>query len=74
MIRLLYADLEPEEVLLADQAYGSYVDLALVKQQFSPMGCSANTMPATLTSGAVANTTWVTIKSCGTNRKSALNT
>lgn len=33
MSRLLYADLEPEEVLLADQAYGSYVDLALVKQQ-----------------------------------------
>lgn len=33
MSRLLYADLEPEDVVLADQAYGSYVDLALVKQQ-----------------------------------------
>jgi Transposase DDE domain len=33
MSRLLYADLEPEDVLLADQAYGSYVDLALVHQQ-----------------------------------------
>ena len=33
MSRLLYEDLEPEDVLLADQAYGSYVDLALVQQQ-----------------------------------------
>ena len=33
MIRLLYRDLNPEEVLLADLAYGSYVDLALVQQQ-----------------------------------------
>lgn len=33
MSRLLYQDLEPEDVLLADQAYGSYVDLALVQQQ-----------------------------------------
>lgn len=32
MSRLLYSDLEPEEVLLADQAYGSYVDLSLLKQ------------------------------------------
>ena len=33
MSRLLYRDLEPEDVLLADLAYGSYVDLALVQQQ-----------------------------------------
>lgn len=33
MSRLLYGDLAPEDVLLADQAYGSYVDLALVYQQ-----------------------------------------
>ena len=33
MSRLLYADLEPEDVVLAHLAYGSYVDLALVKQQ-----------------------------------------
>jgi hypothetical protein len=33
MSRLLYEDLEPEDVVLADQAYGSYVDLALVQQQ-----------------------------------------
>lgn len=33
MSRLLYQDLEPEDVVLADQAYGSYVDLALVQQQ-----------------------------------------
>lgn len=31
--RLLYADLAPDDVVLADQAYGSYVDLAQVKQQ-----------------------------------------
>lgn len=31
--RLLYEQLEPEDVFLADQAYGSYVDLALVQQQ-----------------------------------------
>jgi len=28
MSRLLYSDLDPEDVLLADQAYGNYVDLA----------------------------------------------
>lgn len=33
MSRLLYEQLEPEEVFLADQAYGSYVDLALVQKQ-----------------------------------------
>ena len=33
MSRLLYDDLDPEDVLLADQAYGSYMDLALVQQQ-----------------------------------------
>jgi hypothetical protein len=33
MSRLLYGDLDPEDVLLADQAYGSYVDLAWVQQQ-----------------------------------------
>lgn len=33
MSRLLYGDLDPEDVLLADQAYGSYMDLALVQQQ-----------------------------------------
>jgi hypothetical protein len=33
MSRLLYQDLEPQDVVLADQAYGSYVDLALVQQQ-----------------------------------------
>ena len=33
MSRLLYGDLAPENVLLADQAYGSYVDLAFVQQQ-----------------------------------------
>jgi hypothetical protein len=31
--RLLYADLDPDDVLVADQAYGSYIDLALVQQQ-----------------------------------------
>jgi len=33
MSRLLYEQLEPGDVVLADQAYGSYVDLALVQQQ-----------------------------------------
>lgn len=33
MSRLLYSDLDPEDVLLADQAYGSFVDLASVQQQ-----------------------------------------
>ncbi len=33
MSRLLYTDLAPDDVVLADQAYGSYVDLAQVKQQ-----------------------------------------
>jgi hypothetical protein len=33
MSRLLYRDLDPEDVLLADSAYGSDVDLALVQQQ-----------------------------------------
>ncbi len=33
MSRLLYADLNPLDVVVADQAYGSYVDLALVQQQ-----------------------------------------
>jgi len=33
MSRLLYQDLEPEDVAMADQAYGNYVDLALIKQQ-----------------------------------------
>ncbi|NJM57802.1 MAG: IS4 family transposase [Synechococcales cyanobacterium RU_4_20] len=31
--RQLYADLDPDDVLVADQAYGSYMDLALVQQQ-----------------------------------------
>jgi Transposase DDE domain len=31
--RLLYADLAVDDVLVADQAYGSYLDLALVQQQ-----------------------------------------
>jgi DNA-binding transcriptional MerR regulator len=33
MSRLLYSDLDREDVLLADSAYGSYVDLAWVQQQ-----------------------------------------
>ena len=33
MSRLLYGDLEPNDVVMADQAYGSYVDLALIQQQ-----------------------------------------
>ena len=33
MSRLLYGDLDPDDVILADQAYGSYADLALVQQQ-----------------------------------------
>jgi hypothetical protein len=33
MSRLLYQDLAPEDVAMADQAYGSYVDLALIQQQ-----------------------------------------
>jgi hypothetical protein len=33
MSRLLYLELEVGEVVLADQAYGSYCDLALVQQQ-----------------------------------------
>jgi len=32
MSRLLYSDLDPEDVL-ADQAYGNYVDLAWVQRQ-----------------------------------------
>jgi hypothetical protein len=31
--RVLYAALDPDDVLVADQAYGSYIDLALVQQQ-----------------------------------------
>lgn len=33
MSRLLYQDLSPNDVAMADQAYGSYVDLALIQQQ-----------------------------------------
>ncbi|NJL56753.1 IS4 family transposase [bacterium] len=33
MSRLLYQDLEANDVAMADQAYGSYVDLALIQQQ-----------------------------------------
>ncbi len=33
MSRLLYEDLEVNDVVMADQAYGSYVDLALIQQQ-----------------------------------------
>lgn len=33
MSRQLYLDLEPDDVAMADQAYGSYVDLALIQQQ-----------------------------------------
>ena len=33
MSRLLYQNLHPEEVVLADRAYGNYVDLAGVQQQ-----------------------------------------
>ena len=33
MSRLLYKDLSPNDVAMADQAYGSYIDLALIKQQ-----------------------------------------
>jgi Transposase DDE domain len=33
MSRMLYKSLMPEDVLLADRAYGNYVDLAMVKQQ-----------------------------------------
>jgi hypothetical protein len=33
MSRLIYANLVPDDVILADQAYGNYVDLVLVKQQ-----------------------------------------
>jgi len=33
MSRLLYANLLPNDVILADRAYGNYVDLVLVKQQ-----------------------------------------
>ena len=33
MSRWLYEDLEPGDVWLADQAYGSYVDLALIQQR-----------------------------------------
>ena len=33
MSRLLYGDLEADDVVMADQAYGSYVDLALIQQQ-----------------------------------------
>ena len=35
MSRLLYGDLEADDVVMADQAYGSYVDLALIQQQGS---------------------------------------
>ncbi|MBT9317994.1 IS4 family transposase [Leptothoe spongobia] len=33
MSRWLYQDLSPDDVAMADQAYGSYVDLALIQQQ-----------------------------------------
>ena len=33
MSRLLYQDLEEGDVAMADQAYGSYIDLALIQQQ-----------------------------------------
>ena len=33
MSRLLYGDLEADDVVMADLAYGSYVDLALIQQQ-----------------------------------------
>lgn len=33
MSRLLYQELEADDIVMADQAYGSYVDLALIQQQ-----------------------------------------
>jgi hypothetical protein len=33
MSRKLYLDLAPGDIAMADQAYGSYVDLALIQQQ-----------------------------------------
>ncbi|MEG4347194.1 IS4 family transposase [Microcoleus sp. A003_D6] len=33
MSRLIYANLAPDDVILADQAYGNYVDLVLVKER-----------------------------------------
>ncbi|EKU99399.1 transposase family protein [Leptolyngbya sp. PCC 7375] len=33
MSRLLYQDLAPDDVAMGDQAFGSYVDLALIQQQ-----------------------------------------
>lgn len=33
MSRLIYANLVPDDVILAAQAYGNYVDLVLVKEQ-----------------------------------------
>ena len=33
MSRLLYQDLDAGDVVMADQAYGSYIDLALIQQQ-----------------------------------------
>jgi hypothetical protein len=33
MSRLIYGNLVPDDVVLADRAYGNYVDLVLVKQQ-----------------------------------------
>ncbi len=33
MSRLLYKHLDPEDVAMADQLHGSYVDLALIRQQ-----------------------------------------
>ncbi|NJK42186.1 MAG: hypothetical protein HC934_14220 [Acaryochloridaceae cyanobacterium SU_2_1] len=33
MSRLHYKELEVNDVVMADQAYGSYIDLALIQQQ-----------------------------------------
>ena len=47
MSRLLYQD---EEVAMADQAYGSYIDLALIQQQ-GCMVCYANITRKTTSHG-----------------------
>ena len=67
MSRLLYGDLEPEDVLLADQAYGSYVDLALVQQQGADAVFRKHHARQTDFRVGAKNWELATIKSCGTS-------
>ena len=67
MSRLLYDDLDPEDVLLADLAYGSYMDLALVQPPGADAVFRSSPCPSDGLSRSAKNWGLATIKSSGTS-------